>query len=112
MYTVRSDVQYLWRYRGLHDCGRIQRAAVFLLRRALANVRLSRTVALYSENSSMPFFSYPAPADWLLPILNIPLTLASLIFRFLQFIGLAGTSVLIVIAIAIFARNIMSPARP
>jgi hypothetical protein len=60
----------------------------------------------------MVFFSYPAPADWLLPILSIPLTLASIIFRFLETIGLLGTSVLLAIVIAIFTRNIMGPARP
>jgi hypothetical protein len=60
----------------------------------------------------MPFFSFPAPADWLLPIVSIPLTLASLIFSFLELIGVAGSSVVIAIVIALFTRNIMSPAKP
>jgi hypothetical protein len=60
----------------------------------------------------MPFFTYPAPADWLLPILSIPLTLASFIFRFLEMIGLLGTSVLLAIIIALFTRNLMAPAKP
>jgi hypothetical protein len=60
----------------------------------------------------MPFFTYPAPADWLLPIVSIPLTLGSFIFRFLELIGLLGSSVVIAIVIALFTRNIMSPAKP
>ena len=60
----------------------------------------------------MPFFTFPAPADWLLPIISIPLMLASLIFRFLELIGVAGSAVVIAIVIAIFTRNIMTPAKP
>jgi hypothetical protein len=60
----------------------------------------------------MPFFTYPAPADWLLPIVSIPLTLGSFIFRFLDLIGLVGSAVVIAIVIALFTRNIMSPAKP
>ena len=60
----------------------------------------------------MPFFTFPAPADWLLPIISIPLMLSSLIFRFLELIGVAGSAVVIAIVIAIFTRNIMTPAKP
>jgi hypothetical protein len=59
----------------------------------------------------MPFFSYPAPADWLLPIISIPLWLATIIFRFLHMIGVLGTAIVLAIIIALFARNLMSPIR-
>lgn len=60
----------------------------------------------------MPFFTYPAPADWLLPIISIPLTLASLIFQVLELIGVWGSAAVALIVIAIFSRNIMGPASP
>jgi hypothetical protein len=59
----------------------------------------------------MPFFSHPANADWLLPILKLPLTLISLIFQFIIAIGPIGDIALIAIIIALFSRNIMGPAR-
>lgn len=59
----------------------------------------------------MPFFSHPANADWLLPILKLPLTLISLIFQFIIAIGPIGDIALIAIIIGLFSRNIMGPAR-
>jgi hypothetical protein len=59
----------------------------------------------------MPFFSYPAPADWLLPIIKLPLTLVSLVFSFIGMIGPWGNVALVTIIIALFTRNIMGPAR-
>ena len=59
----------------------------------------------------MPFFSYPAPADWLLPLIKIPLGLASLLFSGLELIGLWGSVAVCLIVIAIFTRNIMGPHR-
>ena len=58
----------------------------------------------------MPFFTYPAPADWLLPIIKLPLTLISAIFSLIIAIGPIGDVVLVAIIIAIFAKNIMGPA--
>ena len=60
----------------------------------------------------MPFFSYPAPADWLLPIIKLPLMLISAIFSLIRVIGPIGQVALVAIIIALFARNIMGPARP
>ena len=60
----------------------------------------------------MPFFSYPAPADWLLPIIKLPLLLISAIFGFIRVIGPIGQVVVVALIIALFARNIMGPARP
>ncbi|MCA0377082.1 MAG: hypothetical protein LCH84_15655 [Gemmatimonadetes bacterium] len=59
----------------------------------------------------MPFFSYPANADWLLPILKLPLTLISLIFQGILAVGPIGQIAIIAIVIALFSRNIMGPAR-
>ena len=59
----------------------------------------------------MPFFSYPANADWLLPILKLPLTLISLIFQGILAVGPIGQIAIIAIVIALFRRNIMGPAR-
>jgi hypothetical protein len=58
----------------------------------------------------MPFFDHPANADWVLPIVKIPLTVISLIFDFIRLIGPIGNVALIAIIIALFARNIMGPA--
>lgn len=58
----------------------------------------------------MPFFDHPANANWLLPIVKIPLTVISLIFDFIRLIGPIGNVALIAIIIALFARNIMGPA--
>lgn len=58
----------------------------------------------------MPFFDHPANADWVLPIVKIPLTVISLIFDFIRLIGPIGNVALIAIIIALYARNIMGPA--
>jgi hypothetical protein len=58
----------------------------------------------------MPFFSYPANADFLLPIIKIPLTLISAIFSVILAIGPIGQIALIAIIIAIYTKNIMGPA--
>ncbi len=60
----------------------------------------------------MPFFSYPAPADWLLPIVKLPLMLISAIFSLIIAIGPIGQVAVVAIIIAIFAKNIMGPAHP
>jgi hypothetical protein len=60
----------------------------------------------------MPFFSYPAPADWLLPIIKFPLMLISAIFSGIIAIGPIGQVAVVAIIIALFAKNIMGPARP
>ena len=59
----------------------------------------------------MPFFSSPANADWLLPIIKLPLMLISAIFSGIFAIGPIGQVALVAIIIAIFARNLMGPAR-
>ncbi len=58
----------------------------------------------------MPFFAYPVNADWLLPIISIPLTLISLVFKVIFAIGPIGHIAVIAIVIGLFARNIMGPA--
>ena len=58
----------------------------------------------------MPFFDHPANANWLLPIVKIPLTVISLVFDFIRLIGPIGNVALIAIIIALVARNIMGPA--
>lgn len=60
----------------------------------------------------MPFFSYPANADFLLPIIKLPLMLISAIFSVILAIGPIGNIALIAIVIAIYTKNIMGPARP
>jgi hypothetical protein len=60
----------------------------------------------------MPFFDHPANADWLLPILKLPLLLISGIFDLILAIGPIGQIALIVIVIALYSKNIMGPARP
>ena len=59
----------------------------------------------------MPFFTHPANADWLLPVIKLPLMLISGIFHVLLMIGPWGDLALIAIIVALFARNIMGPAR-
>ncbi len=59
----------------------------------------------------MPFFSHPANADWLLPIVKLPLMLISAIFGLIRVIGPIGQVALVAIIIAIYAKNIMGPAR-
>jgi hypothetical protein len=60
----------------------------------------------------MPFFDHPANADFLLPIIKLPLLLISGIFKIILAIGPIGQIALIAIIIAIYAKNIMGPARP
>ncbi len=60
----------------------------------------------------MPFFSHPANADWLLPIIKFPLMLISAIFSGIIAIGPIGQVALVAVIIALFSRNVMGPARP
>jgi len=60
----------------------------------------------------MPFFSYPAPADWLLPIIKLPLMLMSAIFSLIIAIGPIGQIAVVAIIVALLAKNIMGPAHP
>ncbi|MES2522274.1 MAG: hypothetical protein V4617_06230 [Gemmatimonadota bacterium] len=60
----------------------------------------------------MPPFSGPINADWLLPIISLPLLLISGVFWVIRVIGPIGHILAIAIIIALFARNIMGPARP
>ncbi|HYW33135.1 MAG TPA: hypothetical protein VE869_16660 [Gemmatimonas sp.] len=60
----------------------------------------------------MPPFSGPINADWLLPIISLPLMLISGVFWVIRTIGPIGNIVAIAIIIALFSRNIMGPARP
>ncbi|HEY0931330.1 MAG TPA: hypothetical protein VGE27_15520 [Gemmatimonas sp.] len=60
----------------------------------------------------MPFFSHPVNADWLLPIIKIPMMLMSGIFSVILAVGPIGQIAFIAIFIALYARNIMGPARP
>ncbi len=59
----------------------------------------------------MPFFSAPANADWLLPVISLPLGLISLIFKAVFAVGPFGQIAFVAIVIALFSRNIMGPAR-
>jgi hypothetical protein len=59
----------------------------------------------------MPFFSHPVNADWLLPIIKLPLMLISGIFSLILAVGPIGQIAFIAIIIALFARNIMGPVR-
>ena len=60
----------------------------------------------------MPFFDHPADADFLLPIIKLPLLLISTIFKIILAVGPIGQIAIIAIAITLFARNVMGPARP
>jgi len=60
----------------------------------------------------MPFFDHPANADWLLPIIKLPLILISLIFDGIRLIGPFGQIAVIAIVIALLAKNVMGAARP
>jgi len=60
----------------------------------------------------MPFFDYPANADWLLPLVKLPLMLISAIFKVVLAVGPIGQVAIVAIAIAVYTRNIMGPARP
>ncbi|AMW04254.1 hypothetical protein [Gemmatimonas phototrophica] len=60
----------------------------------------------------MPFFDHPANADFLLPIIKLPLLLISSIFQVVLAVGPIGQIAIIAVAIALFTKNIMGPARP
>lgn len=60
----------------------------------------------------MPFFDHPANADWLLPIIKLPLMLISLVFQAIFAMGPIGNILCIALIIGLFARNMMGPARP
>jgi len=62
--------------------------------------------------SSMPFFSYPANADFLLPIVKLPLLLISSIFEVVLAVGPFGQIAIIAAFIALFTKNVMGPHRP
>ena len=53
----------------------------------------------------MPFFNYPANADWLLPLIKLPLTLISLIFKAIFVMGPIGNVLCAAIIIGLFARH-------
>ena len=59
----------------------------------------------------MPFFDYPASADWLLAIIKFPLMLISLVFKAIFAMGPIGNIVCLLIIIGLFARNIMGPSK-
>ena len=59
----------------------------------------------------MPFFSYPANADWLLPLIKLPLTLISLVFKAIYVMGPIGNVLCVAIIVGLFARNLMKPVR-
>lgn len=59
----------------------------------------------------MPFLDHPVDADFLLPIIKLPLLLISGIFKIILAVGPIGQIAIIAIVIALFARNIMGPAR-
>ena len=65
-----------------------------------------------SATVPMPFFDHPANADWLLPIIKLPLLLISSIFKIVLAVGPIGQVAIVAIAIALYTRNIMGPARP
>lgn len=60
----------------------------------------------------MPFFDHPANADWLLPLIKLPLLLISGIFKTILAVGPFGQIAIVAIIIALFSRNVMGPARP
>ena len=59
----------------------------------------------------MPFFTHPVNADWLLPLIKIPLGFISLIFSAIHAMGPYGNIACIAIIIGLYARNIMAPAQ-
>lgn len=59
----------------------------------------------------MPFFDHPANADWLLPIVKLPLYLISFVFSAIRIIGPIGQVLVAAVIIGLLARNIMGPAR-
>lgn len=59
----------------------------------------------------MPFFSHPANGDFLLPLVKLPLTLVSLVFKAIYAMGPIGIILCILVFIALFARNLMGPTK-
>ncbi|MBL0169210.1 MAG: hypothetical protein IPP90_00590 [Gemmatimonadaceae bacterium] len=59
----------------------------------------------------MPFFSYSANADWLLPLIKLPLFLISLVFKAIYVMGPIGNVLCVAIIVGLFARNLMQPAK-
>ena len=59
----------------------------------------------------MPFFDHPANADWLLPIIKLPLMAISLVFQAIYAMGPIGNILCIALILGLFARNMMGPAR-
>ena len=59
----------------------------------------------------MPFFDHPANADWLLPLIKLPLMRISLVFQAIFAMGPIGNILCIALIIGLFARNMMGPAR-
>jgi hypothetical protein len=60
----------------------------------------------------MPPFSAPINADFLLPIIKLPLLLISSIFQLILAVGPIGQIALIAVFIALFTRNVMGPHQP
>ena len=58
----------------------------------------------------MPPFSAPFGADWLLPIIKLPLLLISGVFWVIRTIGPIGDILVIALIIGLFARNLAGPA--
>ena len=59
----------------------------------------------------MPFFDHPANADWLMPLIKLPLTLISLVFQAIYAMGPIGNVICAAIIIGLLARNLMKPTR-
>ena len=57
----------------------------------------------------MPPFSAPFPADWMLPLIKLPLLLISGVFWVIFKIGPIGNILAVLIILALFARNLMQP---
>jgi hypothetical protein len=57
----------------------------------------------------MPPFSEPFGADWLLPIIKLPLMLASGVLWVIEKVGPIGQILLVLIFMALFARNLLQP---
>ncbi|MCA2984063.1 hypothetical protein [Gemmatimonas sp.] len=60
----------------------------------------------------MPPFSAPINADFLLPIIKLPLLLISSIFQVILAVGPIGQIAIIAAFIALFTRNVMGPHQP
>lgn len=59
----------------------------------------------------MPFFSHPANGDFLLPLVKIPLTLISLVFKLIYAMGPIGNILCIAIIIGLFSWNLLKPVK-